>query len=870
MALLLSRSQRLLASARRVLPLVQAQLPAAQALSDLELAPAFARLRAERAQGAKWPALLPRAFALIHEAVRRGSGLTPYPVQVLGGIVLSKGQIAQMRTGEGKTLVAAFPAALWALAGEGVHVVTANDYLAKRDSAWMATALGLLGLQVGTVFQGQSREEKVQAYAADITYGTSSEFGFDYLRDQMQRTRSGQVRRPQAYALVDEVDSLLIDEARTPLVISGDGEAEEVAIYARMHRLVQQLVRQEDEHAPGDYWVDEKNRQVHLSEAGQDRLEGLLRAEQWLSPEQSLYDPHALELLHHADVALRAHALLRKDVDYVVAQNQVVLVDPFTGRTQPGRRWNHGLHQAVEAKEGLTPEPESRVMASIAIQHYFGGYRTLAGMTGTAMTEATEFREIYNLDVVEVPTHRPMVRVDHPDVVCVTKKDKLARIVAEIKQCHAKSQPVLVGTPSVAASEELAALLVREGLAFSLLNAKNHAAEAQIIANAGAPGAITLATSMAGRGTDILLGGSLEARLARHPSPLDASARAALVAAWEADHAKVMAAGGLHVIGTERQESRRIDDQLRGRAGRQGDPGSSRFYLSLEDDLLRIFATGWAKRLLAMMGVVEGRTIEDARITKHIARAQKQVEAHNFNARKSLIDYDQVVHEQRLHVYAQRQQLLEQALDLEEARETAWSVLHPAQPLESGAALVAWVNRWSPTRVILPESMQSEFEAMEDNSLREQFQRAWFDAAWDQQAKQWGEQWETQVRLCLLDALDTQWRAHLDRLGRIRQGIHLRGYAQKQPLQEYRKDGHESFLLAWSEAREQAVVAWMTQSPAAPGASVEASPLASAPSPVAAPVAGSSPPVQFRQVARNALCPCGSGQRYKACHGRLD
>lgn len=800
-----TRSERLLARFRRRLPAIESAIKAASTLPDEGLAQQLGKLKHSVSHGASMDSVLPECFALVYEAARRTLGLSAYPVQLLGAQALAAGHIAEMRTGEGKTLVAAFPATLWALEGKGVHVITANDYLASRDAQTLGPIYRLLGLEVAVAHPRQTREDKALAYAADITYGTSTEFGFDYLRHHMAPSLHAQVRRPSHCALVDEVDSLLIDEARTPLIISGDVE-QEPSTYQAFADLARQLTRQEDEHAPGDYWVDEKQRRVHLSEQGLMALESVAHQHGWVPEGQSLYAAEHLSVLHMADMALRAHALFQRDVHYVVNEGQVVLVDPFTGRTQPGRRWDHGLHQAVEVKEGLVPGEETRTFASIAIQHYFSTYQRVGGMTGTAATEKREFKEIYGLDIVEIPTHKPMIRQDFPDVICVSKEDKYRRIVEEVAQMHHEGRPVLVGTPSVAVSDELARRLEAAGLPFKSLNARDHAREAQVIASAGKAGAITLATSMAGRGTDIILGGQPP----QPPSEDDETARQAFAQelhAWEEEHKRVVALGGLHVIGVERQESRRVDNQFRGRAGRQGDPGSSRFYLSLEDDLLRIFAQGWAKNLLGMLGVVEGQVIENARISKQVEKAQRQMEAHHFNARKNLLDYDQVIHEQRTHVYADRQAWLEERHDPTLLAEQAFDILTASW--RTGEATSAEVEKW------LAQHRLSFPPGWEDAQPEQWEAWAWeaFMAVWKHLSMRWGDRWEEHLSRAAVGSLDTAWRAHLERLDILRQGIHLRGYAQKQPLLEYRKDAHESFMLALNEARTLAVGHWLTPPP---------------------------------------------------------
>ena len=835
MNLFASFSERRVSTYRRRLTAIDKAAVGLADLSNEQLRARADALRTRAEQGEPFPALLPEAFALVREAGTRALGLTAYPAQLIGAQALVDGNVAEMRTGEGKTLVAAFAACLWALPGKGVHVVTANDYLARRDMETLRPLYELLGFSVAVVAPLQGFEDKRQAYASSITYGTSSEFGFDYLRDQMAASSEHQVRRGQVFAVVDEVDSLLIDEARTPLIISGDADSSP-ALYEQFHQMVQAFERQPEEDAPGDYYVDEKSRQVHLSEQGQARAEQALAASGLVPEGSNLYDPHHLALFHHLNVALQAKEILKKDVDYVVQDNQVLLVDSFTGRTQPGRRWNNGIHQAVEVKEGLTPEVETRTLASVTIQNYFGHYQKLAGMTGTAATEAEEFRDIYGLRVVVVPTNRPMIRQDFPDTICVTKRDKLRRVVKEVATEHAKGRPVLIGTPSVAASEEVAKLLAEAGLPFDMLNAKQHEREAHIIAKAGEPGAITLATSMAGRGTDIVLGGSIHDALEALDEQTPADVRANLQAQWQQRHDEVVALGGLHVVGTERQESRRIDNQLRGRAGRQGDPGSSRFYLSLEDDLLRIFASGWIKNLLGALGMREGAVLENAHLSRQVERAQRQMEAQNFDARKNLLDYDRVVQEQRQHIYSQRQELLETALEEQAAKESAWEILWASYPtFASDEQALAWGERWGLN--VAPNAFVDDDPEQHQAVWRQAFEAAWAAlGTWESQADR--------LRRALVDSLDRNWRLHLDRLELLRQGIHLRGFAQKQPLQEYRRDAHALFQTMMGDIRTEAVAEWLKVPPLA--------------------VENLVPPDS-----RNAPCPCGSGLRYKHCHGQL-
>ncbi|HEY8538237.1 MAG TPA: preprotein translocase subunit SecA, partial [Steroidobacteraceae bacterium] len=656
-ALFGSRNQRLLNSYQKYVNRINALEPAYQALSDEQLRNKTDEFRSRLAAGETLDDLLPDAFAATREAARRVLGMRHFDVQLIGGMVLHFGKIAEMRTGEGKTLVATLPAYLNALTGKGVHVVTVNEYLAQRDADWMGPVYRFLGLTVGVIKSGQSQEEKRAAYACDITYGTNNEFGFDYLRDNLAFRLEDRVQRGLEYAIVDEVDSILIDEARTPLIISGPAE-ESTELYIKINELAPKLKRQETEDGEGDYWADEKTRQVYLSDAGHERAEQLFVEAGLLAPDESLYDAANIRLMHHLNAALRAHALYHRDVEYIVRNGEVVIVDEFTGRTMPGRRWSDGLHQAIEAKEGVRVREENQTVASITFQNYFRMYSKLAGMTGTADTEAYEFQQIYGLEVVVIPTHKPMIRKDYPDLVYLTAKDKFEAIIEDIRDCVARGQPTLVGTTSIETSEMLSNMLKKHNIPHEVLNAKQHEREAMIVAQAGRPGAVTIATNMAGRGTDIVLGGNLEAELAQI-DPNDEAARQRAREEWQKRHDAVVAAGGLHIIGTERHESRRIDNQLRGRAGRQGDPGSSRFYLSLEDNLMRIFGDPErTKRWMQTAGMKEGEVIESRMLTKQIERAQRKVEAHNFDARKNLLEYVDVANDQRKVIYQQRTELM--------------------------------------------------------------------------------------------------------------------------------------------------------------------------------------------------------------------
>ncbi|MGH8207084.1 MAG: preprotein translocase subunit SecA, partial [Steroidobacteraceae bacterium] len=682
-----SRNDRLIRSYGRMVRAAGAQEATLQSLPDEALREKTAQFRERLKQGATLDALVAEAFAVVREAARRTLKLRHFDVQLIGGVVLHQGKIAEMKTGEGKTLMSTLAAYLNALSSEGVHVVTVNEYLAQRDADWMAPVYRFLGLTVGVIRNAQDSDEKRAAYACDITYGTNNEFGFDYLRDNLAFRLEDRVQRELSFAIVDEVDSILIDEARTPLIISGPAE-ESTEIYLRINALVPRLTRQQEEEGPGDFSVDEKQKQVHLTEEGHEHVEQLMLEAGLLRENESLYDSTNIRLMHHLNAALRAHALYKRDVEYIVRGGEVIIVDEFTGRTMPGRRWSDGLHQAVEAEEGVQVREENQTVASITFQNYFRLYKKLSGMTGTADTEAPEFHQIYGLEVAVIPTHRPMIRKDHPDSVYLTQKDKFEAIIEDIRVCVQREQPVLVGTTSIETSEFLSGLLQKDGIAHQVLNAKQHEREAQVVAQAGRPGAVTIATNMAGRGTDIVLGGSLEVELAAlsepaaqpAPEPVEAepaaadpaavaaaaqeleAARAAARAAWEQRHAQVIAAGGLHIVGTERHESRRIDNQLRGRSGRQGDPGSSRFYLSMEDNLMRIFGDPTrTKRLLQFAGMKDGEVIESGMLSRQIEKAQRKVEAHNFDIRKQLLLFDDVANDQRKVIYQQRTEILRTA-----------------------------------------------------------------------------------------------------------------------------------------------------------------------------------------------------------------
>ncbi len=896
-----SRNQRLLHGFSKRVSQINAFETAFQALSDEQLRAKTDEFRARLSKGATVDDLLPEAFAAVREAARRALGLRHFDVQLIGGMVLHAGKISEMRTGEGKTLVATLPAYLNALPGGGVHVVTVNEYLAQRDSDWMGPVFRFLGLSVGVIKSGQTSEQKRAAYACDITYGTNNEFGFDYLRDNLAFRLEDRVQRGLAYAIVDEVDSILIDEARTPLIISGPAE-ESTELYVRMNQLAPQLKRQESEEGEGDYWADEKTRQVHLSDTGHERAEELIAEAGLLQPGESLYDAANIRLMHHLNAALRSHALYHRDVEYIVRNGEVIIVDEFTGRTMPGRRWSDGLHQAIEAKEGVRVREENQTVASITFQNYFRMYSKLAGMTGTADTEAYEFQSIYGLEVVVVPTHRPMVRKDHSDFVYLTAKDKFDAIIEDIRDCAARGQPALVGTTSIETSEYLSGLLEKEKIAHEVLNAKQHEREAIIVAQAGRPGAVTIATNMAGRGTDIVLGGNLEAEL-QQIDPADEAARQTAREAWQKRHDTVIAAGGLHIIGTERHESRRIDNQLRGRAGRQGDPGSSRFYLSLEDNLMRIFGDPErTKRWLQTAGMKEGEVIESRMLSRQIERAQRKVEAHNFDARKNLLEYDDVANDQRKVIYQQRTEVMA-AENVADAvvgirREVVNSIIDRFVPPKSPEdlwdldSLVQAIERDFALR-IEPKAWLEADKNMAEDGLRERVITD-IDQAYEAKVQLYGAEVMRPIeKQIMLHQLDSHWREHLAAMDYLRQGIHLRSYAQKNPKQEYKREAFELFttmldrikhdtvsMLSRMQLRTQAEIEAEEQERQARLARAlqfqHAAPeQITAPSgPVVEPTSSSREPIaQFvrdtKKVGRNEPCPCGSGKKFKHCHGAL-
>ncbi len=895
-----SRNDRLLKQYGHAVRAINALEPAIAALSDAELRAKTGALRERVGNGEALDAVLPEAFAIVREAGKRTLQMRHFDVQLVGGMALHYGKIAEMRTGEGKTLVATLPTYLNALAGRGVHIVTVNDYLAQRDADWMGRIYRFLGLTVGVNLSQMSHAEKQVAYAADITYGTNNEFGFDYLRDNMVFQASERVQRGLNYAIVDEVDSILIDEARTPLIISGQAD-DNVELYYRLNELAPKLQRQAEEQGEGDYWVDEKAHQVLLSEAGHERAENILTDAGLLTAGSSLYNAHNISLVHHLYAALRAHALFHRDQHYVVQNGEVIIVDEFTGRLMAGRRWSDGLHQAVEAKEGVPIQRENQTLASITFQNYFRMYERLAGMTGTADTEAFEFQQIYHLETVVIPTHLQMVRKDENDLVFRTLQEKIDSIIDDIKDCYQTGQPVLVGTTSIENSELLSGYLEKQKLPHQVLNAKQHEREAEIVAQAGRPKMITIATNMAGRGTDIVLGGAVEPQILaiREDEALSQTDRdlqiGKLRSEWQIRHDAVIAAGGLHIVGTERHESRRIDNQLRGRAGRQGDPGSSRFYLSLEDPLLRIFGGERLSGIMQRLKMPEGEPIEHPIVNRSIAKAQNRVESRNFDLRKQLLEYDDVANDQRRVIYQQRNELLE----TEDVSDTIRNMIagrmddtaHLYVPPESVeeqwdvAGLEGALAAQYEIKEDLAEWIKSEPE-LSDDTLRERV-RGIALQQYEKKVSQIGpELFHPFERNLMLQMVDQHWREHLAALDHLRQGIHLRGYAQKNPKQEYKREAFELFSDMLDRIKEDVVKYVLTVQVRSPQdvQAVEEAPAVSnvryqhadyeealAAASDAAPAAVAAAPFTRvgQKVGRNDPCPCGSGKKYKHCHGRI-
>ncbi len=902
-----SRNDRELKRINKVVKQVNAQAEDIAALSDEALAAKTVEFRQRLEQGESLDSLLPEAFAVVREAGARVLGMRHFDVQLVGGMALHEGKIAEMKTGEGKTLVATLPAYLNALTGRGVHLVTVNDYLASRDAAWMQPLYEFLGMKVGVIRSGQHPEQKREAYAADIIYGTNNEFGFDYLRDNMAFSLGDRFQGELAFAIVDEVDSILIDEARTPLIISGASE-DSSELYQRINKLIPSLKPQVDAdegvaEQVGHFTVDEKQRQIELTESGHEFIEEALIREGLLEEGDSLYAATNLNLLHHVHSGLRAHKLFHRDVEYIVQDGQVVLIDEHTGRTMPGRRLSEGLHQAIEAKEGVSIQSESQTLASTTFQNYFRLYDKLSGMTGTADTEAFELRQIYGLEVLAIPTNKPMVRKDLNDLVYLSRDEKFDAIVEDVKECIANKAPVLVGTASVETSEELSARFRKAKIEHKVLNAKYHEQEAEIIAQAGRPGVVTIATNMAGRGTDIVLGGNLEAEIAA-AGEISEGRRAELKAAWEERHAQVLEAGGLHILGTERHESRRIDNQLRGRAGRQGDPGLSRFYLSLEDNLMRIFASDRVKKIMQSLGMEKGEAIEHRMVTNAIEKAQRKVEGRNFDIRKQLLEYDDVANDQRQVIYTQRNELLTEE-DISEtitvirsdvvneainnyippmSVEEQWDIPGLEKALEGEFAITLPLQQWL-----------EEDKGLHEESLRERIVAA-VQEAYDAKCELVGPDMRKVEKQIMLQVLDTLWKEHLATMDHLRQGIHLRAYAQKNPKQEYKRESFELFQGLLENLKTEVVRFLSHVQVARPDEAelieqrrreaaereklafqhAEASGMPPEQAPPQAAELDSEqaqrPETFIREepkVGRNDPCPCGSGKKFKQCHGKL-
>ncbi len=945
-----SRNQRLLRSYGKIVARTNALESSVQSLTDEQLRERTGALRERVANGESLDAVLPDAFATVREASVRAMGMRHFDVQLIGGITLHQGKIAEMRTGEGKTLVATLAAYLNALSGNGVHIITVNDYLAQRDADWMGPIYRFLGMTVGVVKSGMEPAAKQAAYGCDIIYGTNNEFGFDYLRDNLAFRADDKAQRKLSFAVIDEVDSILIDEARTPLIISGasedstemyekmnvitprlradkypgaqrngdieaakvlirreDGDSEVMSVgaalsMARGKRLDLVLTGEEGEApvcrlvTPADYAIDEKAKQVHLTEEGQERVELILKEAGMIGQDETLFDAGNISLMHHLNAALRAHALYKRDVEYIVKDGEVVIVDEFTGRTMPGRRWSDGLHQAVEAKEGVAVRSENQTLASITFQNYFRMYDKLSGMTGTADTEAYEFQTIYGLEVSVIPTHRPMIRDDRPDLVHLTADDKFGNIIDDIKDSVERGQPVLVGTTSIETSEYLSGVLKKRNISHQVLNAKQHEREAEIVAQAGRPGRVTIATNMAGRGTDIVLGGNLNSELEEVPEE-DEATRSKIREAWEKRHQEVLDAGGLHIIGTERHESRRIDNQLRGRSGRQGDPGSSRFFLSMEDSLMRIFGDPErAKSLLARVGMKPGEAIESKLLSRQIERAQRKVEAHNFDIRKNLLEYDDVANDQRKVVYLRRNQLMteddvsdwirEDRADaanaiiddyiLPKSAEEQWDIPGLCKAIDREFGLELDIQGW----------LDAD-DSLHEDSIREKI-TAELEKAYEDKVSMIGAPTMRHFeKAVMLQQLDMHWKEHLAGMDYLRQGIHLRSYAQKNPKQEYKREAFEMFIAMLDRARHDTIsILSKVQIRGEDDVEAVEKQRRAARSPVearhaAAPaMAGDGQLSQApeavqpfvraeRKVGRNEPCPCGSGKKYKQCHGRL-
>lgn len=891
-----SRNERVLKKLRKMVEQISAIEADIEKLDDAGLKAKTDEFRQQLKDGKSLDDILPEAFAVVREASKRRLGMRHFDVQMIGGMVLNDGRIAEMKTGEGKTLVATLAVYLNALPGEGVHVITVNDYLARRDADWMSKLYGFLGLTTGVIVGGLGSEERRAAYACDITYGTNNEFGFDYLRDNMAFRIEEKVQRGLNFAVIDEVDSILIDEARTPLIISGPAE-DSSELYQQINTLIPRLEKQEGEEEevtkPGDYTVDEKNKQVHFTEAGHEKIEQLLTEAGMLDENASLYDAANIGLMHHVTAALRAHVLFQRDVDYMVQDNQIVIVDEFTGRSMPGRRWSEGLHQAVEAKEGVKIQNENQTLASITFQNYFRLYNKLSGMTGTADTEAFELNSIYGLEVVVIPTHKEMQRKDEADRIYLTGQEKFQAILEDIQDCQKNGQPVLVGTASIESSELLAGLLKKAGIKHEVLNAKFHEKEAQIIANAGRPGAVTIATNMAGRGTDIVLGGSLQVELDELPENTDEDSKEKIRNDWMNRHEAVLAAGGLHIIGTERHESRRIDNQLRGRSGRQGDPGSTRFYLSLEDSLMRIFASERMAGLMQKLGMEEGEAIEHPWVTRAIENAQRKVEGHNFDIRKQLLEFDDVANDQRKVVYEQRNELMA-ADDVSEtvvsmrdnvindtisnyippnSIDEQWDIPGLENALREEYALDLDISGW----------LEND-DSLHEETLRERIVEEAEKAYQAKEASVGDELMRHFEKAVMLQTLDSQWKEHLAQMDYLRTGINLRGYAQKDPKQEYKRESFSLFttmldnikhevirILSRVQIRDpedvDAVNEQRRQRDDVEYQHEDAQQLGQEEAEPETPQASQPYTRDGTKVGRNDPCPCGSGKKFKHCCG---
>ena len=904
-----SRNDRLVKAYTKNTKLIAGLDEEYSALTDEQLQAKTQEFRSRLKEGATLDELLPEAFATVREAGKRTMEMRHYDVQMIGGMVLDEGKIAEMRTGEGKTLVATLAAYLNALPSKGVHVITVNDYLAKRDAEWMSKLYGFLGLTTGIIINGMDQAQRQTAYAADITYGTNNEFGFDYLRDNMAHQKEDRVQRPLNFAIVDEVDSILIDEARTPLIISGAAE-DSSELYAAINKIVPNLKRQEGEDdnddevvtVPGDFTIDEKGKQIFLTNEGHETAENLLQKAGILPEGQGLYDSSSISVLHHFNAALRAHNIFQKNVDYIVTDNEIVIVDEFTGRTMPGRRWSEGLHQAIEAKEGVHINAENQTMASITFQNYFRLYDKLSGMTGTADTEAFELQEIYGLEVVVIPGNKPLAREDSNDLVYMSEEEKYQAIAEEIEYCQKKGQPVLVGTASIETSEVLSSLLNEKGIKHEVLNAKQHEREAHIIENAGQPGALTIATNMAGRGTDIVLGGSLDAAIRELGEDATDAQKATAKAEWQKRHDVVIASGGLHIIGTERHESRRIDNQLRGRSARQGDPGSSRFFLSLEDNLMRIFASDRVKAIMQRLGMEKGQAIEAKMVSKSIENAQRKVEGHNFDIRKNLLEYDDVANDQRKVIYEQRSELLE-AADVEESIESfiedvvesTIDTYIPRQSIDEQWDIEG-LTKHLKEEMSVDLDIQGWLDAddeLHEETLREKILESIQALIKEKEDLISSERMRELERDVMLHVVDSHWKEHLASMDYLRQSVGLRGYAQKNPKQEYKREAYEMFEELLGKIKTD-VVSFLTRLEITVPEDIEAieekqkllqeqevnldfvhadaeSALGSGDPATDLPPPEAMKPFKraVEKVGRNEPCPCGSGKKYKQCHGKL-